>query len=87
MAIDDTIRLAMDQNFVKEMNRFEHSARRMADTNDFVNAQSQMLFLGEQQKVGTREAVNMQRLDADKLASQILQQRSARDQPDQKAGV
>jgi hypothetical protein len=44
------------------------------------------MFLEEKTKVGTREAAAMQRMDADKLAAQILQQRSARDQPDQKAG-
>ena len=80
-AIDGTIRLAMDQSFVERMKNFGHSSHRLADTNDFVNSQTQLLFLGETQKVGTREAAAMQRMDADKLAAQILQQRSAANQP------
>lgn len=84
--IDATIRLAMDQSFVGRMKHFEQSSHRLADTNDFINSQTQLLFLGETQKVGTREAAAMQRLDADKLAGQILQQRSASDQPQTTGG-
>lgn len=82
--VDATIDKRMDQAFADAAERFRHSSHRMADTNDFINSQSQLLFLGETQKVGTREAAAMQRLDADKLAGQILQQRSASDQPQTK---
>ncbi len=43
--------------------------------------QTRLRYLEEGTKVGTREAAAMQRMDADKLAAQILQQRSAGVQP------
>jgi hypothetical protein len=46
-----------------------------------VAEQTRILFLEEKMKVGTREAAAMQRMDSDKLAKAVLDQRSAALQP------
>lgn len=79
--LDPTIAKRMDQTFSDEGERFRHAARRLTEFNDFVAEQSQTGFLQELKQVGTREAAAMQRMDMDRLASSILQQRSVRDQP------
>lgn len=78
MAVTETV---LEQGFVEMHKRSSHASQRLADTNDNVSEQTKLGFLEEKMKVGTREAAAMQRMDADKLAAQILQQRSASDQP------
>jgi len=81
-----TLDTVLDQSFVEMHKRSSHAAQRMADGQDNVAEQTRLLFLEEKMKVGTREAEAMRRLDTNKLAEQILQQRSAKDQPDKAAG-
>ena len=81
MAVIDTV---LEQSFAEMHKRSSHAGQRLADTNDNVSEQTKLMFLEEKTKVGTREAAAMQRMDADKLAAQILQQRSARQQPQEK---
>lgn len=78
MAVTETV---LEQGFVEMHKRSSHASQRLADTNDNVSEQTKLGFLEEKMKVGTREAAAMQRMDADKLAGQILQQRAATDQP------
>lgn len=78
MAVTETV---LEQGFVEMHKRSSHASQRLADTNDNVSEQTKLGFLEEKMKVGTREAAAMQRMDADKLAGQILQQRSAENQP------
>ncbi len=76
-----TVETVLDQAFADNHAARMHAGRRMTETNDNVSEQTKLGFLEEKMKVGTREAAAMQRMDSDKLAQQILQQRSARDQP------
>jgi hypothetical protein len=85
MPMEDVTKVVLEQSFVELHKRTTHQGTRLQDTNDNISEQTKLMFLEEKTKVGTREAAAMQRMDADKLAAQILQQRSARDQPDQKS--
>lgn len=78
MAVTDTV---LEQSFVEMHKRSSHAGQRMADASDNISEQTRLGFLEEKMKVGTREAAAMQRMDSDKLSSQILQQRAAADQP------
>jgi len=78
MAVIDTV---LEQSFAEMHKRSSHAGQRLADTNDNVSEQTKLMFLEEKTKVGTREAAAMQRMDTDRLAGQILQQRAASGQP------
>ena len=77
----DVTQEVLEQSFVELHKRTTHQGSRMQDGSDNIAEQTRLMFLEEKTKVGTREAAAMQRMDADKLAAQILQQRSARSQP------
>jgi hypothetical protein len=72
----------LDQAFADNHTARMHAGRRLTETNDNISEQTKLGFLEEKMKVGTREAAAMQRMDTSKLAEQILQQRSAKEQPD-----
>jgi hypothetical protein len=76
-----TVAEVLEQAFADNHAARLHAGRRLTETNDNVSEQTKLMFLEEKTKVGTREAAAMQRMDADKLAAQILQHRSAKDQP------
>lgn len=71
----------LDQAFADNHAARMHAGRRLTETNDNISEQTKLGFLEEKMKVGTREAAAMQRMDSDKLANAILQQRSAKNQP------
>lgn len=77
-----TVEVVLEQAFADNHTARMHAGRRLTETNDNVSEQTKLGFLEEKMKVGTREAAAMQRMDTSKLAEQILQQRSAKDQPD-----
>ncbi len=79
--IDATISNILDQELQVEVANARKSRSRLEGAYDFFASQAQSLFLQEGVKVGTREASAMQRMDADKLAGQTLQERAASDQP------
>ena len=81
MAMNEVTKEVLEQSFVELHKRITHQTGRMQDGSDNIAEQTRLMFLEEKVKVGTREAAAMQRMDADKLAAQILQQRSARLQP------
>ena len=81
MPMDETIGRVLDQTFAKSHQIGLQAADRHSAGNDNVAEQTRLGFLEMKEKVGTREAAAMQRMDADKLASQILAQRSASVQP------
>ena len=81
----EVVMKVLDQAFADNHTARLHAGRRLTETNDNVSEQTKLMFLEEKTKVGTREAAAMQRMDADKLAAQILQQRSAQYQPQQPA--
>jgi len=76
-----TVECVLDQAFADNHTARMHAGRRLTETNDNISEQTKLGFLEEKMKVGTREAAAMQRMDSDKLANSILQQRSAKDQP------
>lgn len=78
MATIDTV---LDQAFADNHTARMHAGRRLTETNDNISEVTKLGFLEEKMKVGTREAAAMQRMDSDKLANAILQQRSAKQQP------
>jgi len=80
-----TVDTVLEQAFADNHTARMHAGRRLTETNDNVSEQTKLGFLEEKMKVGTREAAAMQRMDTSKLAEQILQQRSAKDQPDKPA--
>ena len=86
MPMDPTIELVLNQTFAKSHQVGLQAADRHSAGNDNVAEQTRLTFLEEKFKVGTREAAAQQRLDADKLAGQILQQRSAGMQPQAAGG-
>jgi hypothetical protein len=79
--MDDPIAKVLDQAFADNHSARQHASRRLTETNDNISEQTKLMFLETKQAVGTREAAAMQRMDTNKLAEQILQQRSARQQP------
>jgi len=81
MAAEAPISTVLDQAFADNHTARMHAGRRLTETNDNISEQTKLGFLEEKMKVGTREAAAMQRMDTSKLAEQILQQRSAKDQP------
>lgn len=80
-----TVEKVLDQAFADNHTARMHAGRRLTETNDNISEQTKLMFLEEKTKVGTREAAAMQRMDTDKLAQQILHQRSASDQPQKSA--
>ena len=84
MPMSEVTKEVLEQSFVELHKRTTHQGTRLQDTNDNVSEQTKLMFLEEKTKVGTREAAAMQRMDSDKLAAQILQHRSARQQPQEK---
>jgi len=77
----EPIDVVLNQAFADNHTARMHAGRRLTETNDNISEQTKLGFLEEKMKVGTREAAAMQRMDSDKLANAILQQRSAKDQP------
>ena len=61
-----------------------HAFRRLMDGSDFIGEQTRLQFLGQQSLFAAKAA---QTLNTDGLASDILAQRSARDQPGLKPGT
>lgn len=76
-----TIETVLDQAFANHHTGMMHAGQRLTETIDNIGEQTKLGFLEMKEKVGTREAAAMQRMDADKLANAILQQRSAGRQP------
>lgn len=83
----ETVADVLDQTFADNHQKVLHAGRRLMETNDNVSEQTKLMFLEEKNKVGTREAAAMQRMDTSKIASEILQNRASRDQPQAKAGT
>ncbi len=71
----------LEQTFVDLHKRSIHSGQRLQDSADNVAEQTRLGFLESKLVIGTREAEAMRNLGTSKLAEQILQQRSAKDQP------
>lgn len=76
-----TIETVLDQAFADNHEKTMHAGRRLSEGNDNISEQTKLMFLEEKMKIGPREAAASQRLDSSKLASEILQQRSAKGQP------
>jgi len=81
--IDSTIGTVLDQSFAENHRILGHTGIRLNNSAAFVQEQAQLGHLNESRLVGAAAA---QRLEKDALASEILQQRSARDQPNVKPG-
>jgi hypothetical protein len=81
MALDETVGKVLDQAFAKSHQIGIAAADRLQGALDNIGEQTKILFLEEKIKVGTREAAAMQRMDDNKLAQNILAQRSVSDQP------
>lgn len=81
-----TVETVLDQAFADNHTARMHAGRRMTETNDNISEQTKLLFLEEKMKIGPREAMAQQRLDTDKLAKGILDQRSAGMQPQAAGG-
>ena len=79
--MDPTIKHVLDQAFAKAHEDAVLGANRHQAGNDNVAEQTRIGFLLERMQVGTREAAAQQRLDTNKLAQDILGQRSASVQP------
>lgn len=77
-----TTETILEQNFINANNRLSMIAERGADSANFVKARAEESFLHEQRLVGALAAA---RLEKDALASAILAQRSASDQPQKSA--
>jgi len=86
MALDPTIEKVLDQSFAEMAKSATAATERRTASADNVAEQTKVLFLEEKMKIGPREAAAQQRLDSDKLASAILQQRSAGGQPQAAGG-
>ncbi len=82
--VDPTIAKVLDQGFANTHDAAQGARERRRDAADNIAEQTRVLYLEEKFKVGVREAVAGQRLDDNKLAENILAQRSAKDQPDKK---
>lgn len=87
MVLNEDTAVMLQQSFAKSHAAGLQSQDIAIAGNVNIAEQTRLGYLEEKFKVGTREAAAMQRMDADKLAGQILQQRSARDQPDHKPEV
>ena len=81
--VDGTISKILDQSVAENARILGHAGIRMNNAASFVQEQAQLGLLNESRLVGAAAA---QRLEKDALASEILQQRSARDQPNVKPG-
>lgn len=81
MALDPTVEKVLDQAFAKSHQRGLAASDRAGAGDDWLAELTRNVFLGETQKVGTREAAAMQRMDTDKLSEKILDARSAAGQP------
>lgn len=79
--MDPTIKHVLDQGFAANSQVLLQGAARHSAGNDNVAEQTRIGFLLERMQVGTREAAATQRLDDNKLAENILAQRSASNQP------
>lgn len=79
--VDGTIAKVLDQSFAENHRILGQTGIRMNNAAAFAQEQAQLGFLNESRLVGAAAA---QRLEKDALASEILQQRSARDQPNVK---
>jgi len=86
VTMDPTISKVIDQGFANTHDAAQSARERRRDAADNIAEQTRLLFLEEKFKIGQREASAQQRLDSDKLAFAILQQRSAKDQPDKAPG-
>ena len=86
MPMEDSTKLAFEQSFTKSHQVGLAQADRESAAWGNIAEQSRILFLEEKMKIGPREAMSQQRLDADKLAGAILQQRSAGGQPQAAGG-
>ncbi len=82
-SLDGTISKVLDQSFAENARILGHTGVRLNNAASFVQEQAQLGFLNESRLVGAAAA---QRLEKDALASEILQQRSARDQPNVNPG-
>jgi hypothetical protein len=78
---EGTIGTVLDQAFADNHTARMHAGRRLTETNDNISEQTKLMFLEEKNKVGTREAAAMQRMDTSKIAQEILQSRATRGQP------
>ena len=81
--IDPTIGKVMDQEFAMVHGLLNQAAMRSNDSANFIHEQARLHHLNSSALVGAAAA---QRLEKDALAGEILQQRSARDQPQVKPG-
>ncbi len=79
MFIDDV----MQQDFLKSRTRLDLIAERSSDSSSFIKSRAEEAFLHESRLVG---ALAASRLDKDAIASAILQNNAARDQPGQNKG-
>lgn len=85
MPMNETVATVLDQAFADNHTARMHAGRRMTEGADNVAEQTRLGFLENKMQVGTREAAAMQRMDTDKLATQILAQRAVKEQPDKAA--
>ena len=68
---------AIEVTMARMIQNASHDSERLRGVNDFVSEQSQIGYLEEGKKVGTREAAAMQRMDQDRLSAMIAQLGSA----------
>lgn len=81
--IDATISKVLEQDFATTHQMLNQAGIRTNNAANFVQEQAQLHHLNSAALVGAAAA---QRLEKDALASEILQQRSARDQPNVNPG-
>jgi len=81
MPIDDTVNKVLDQAFAKAHQRGLQASDRASAGDDVIAELTRNVFLGETQKIGTREAMAQQMLATDKMSEKILDARAASSQP------
>ena len=81
VAPNPTVADVLDKSFANHFTAMQHAGQRLTETNDNISEQTKLGFLETKEKVGTREAAAMQRMDTSKIAQEILQARATADQP------
>jgi len=79
--MDPIIKDQSDKEFVNHNRAMNASRERRETAMDNIAEQTKLSHLLEQMRMGPREVESMRRLDVNKLAEQIVQQRSVKAQP------
>ena len=80
-SMDPLIKDLADKEFANHHRAMNASRERRDAAMDNIAEQTKLSHLLEQMRMGPREVESMRRLDVNKLAEQVVQQRAVRDQP------